>query len=220
MSNVAIHTVLQKICCFKCGYEKVLSEVLPMDVGPFSDLMNKLAKDHKLCLESEAGDNLKAKAMKASEEFEEKRIKSYYQKAIDLWGEESQVKQAVEELSELVVAINHNERGRCTYRSVLEEVADVEILIEQMKSIFIDSREEYNFTFKDSKLLTMHTCSKMSSDLLLAYKNSDRVPFYNINRMIERLISGYEIEAYNKIKQNKMEKFMKTVDDAMVLKKV
>ena len=53
--------------------------------------------------------------------------------AISVFGEEHQERIAIEELSELIQAICHKHRGR--EHNIVEEIADVEIVIEQLKII-------------------------------------------------------------------------------------
>lgn len=56
--------------------------------------------------------------------------------ALDTWGTEAQVSMVFEEMAELQNAICKYRRGRCTVEDVAEEVADVEIMLEQLKLIF------------------------------------------------------------------------------------
>lgn len=53
--------------------------------------------------------------------------------AIFVFGTNAQEKQAIEECAELIVAINHKHRGR--KHNIPEEIADVEIMLEQLKII-------------------------------------------------------------------------------------
>ena len=53
--------------------------------------------------------------------------------AIHSFGEERQERQAIEECSELIQAICHKQRGR--EHNIAEEIADVEIMLEQLKII-------------------------------------------------------------------------------------
>jgi GTP cyclohydrolase FolE2 len=53
--------------------------------------------------------------------------------AIKKYGIQSQERQAVEECSELILAISHKQRGR--EHNLIEEIADVEIMLEQLKMI-------------------------------------------------------------------------------------
>lgn len=53
--------------------------------------------------------------------------------AIRIYGEEAQERVAVEECAELIQAISHKQRGRP--HNIAEEIADVEIMLEQLKLI-------------------------------------------------------------------------------------
>jgi NTP pyrophosphatase (non-canonical NTP hydrolase) len=62
-----------------------------------------------------------------------------YQQAIDEWGFDSQVDMLIEEAAELIVAVNHARRAcwAAPLRDqVIEELADVEIMLEQMRMAF------------------------------------------------------------------------------------
>lgn len=59
--------------------------------------------------------------------------------AIRAFGEHHQECLAIEECSELIQAINHKHRGR--KNNISEEIADVEIMLEQLK-IINDCRDE------------------------------------------------------------------------------
>ena len=56
-----------------------------------------------------------------------------YKKAIATYGAKAQENQAIEECAELITAINHKHRGR--EHNIEEEIADVEIMLEQLKII-------------------------------------------------------------------------------------
>jgi len=61
---------------------------------------------------------------------------SLYKKMLEVWGEEAQVLKACEELAELQQAIvKQVQKGRWKKR-VTEEIADVELMIGQMKYVF------------------------------------------------------------------------------------
>lgn len=53
--------------------------------------------------------------------------------AINTFGADHQEKLAIEECAELIQAINHKHRGR--QHNIVEEIADVEIMLEQLKII-------------------------------------------------------------------------------------
>ncbi len=57
-------------------------------------------------------------------------------KAIEKWGADAQMNQTIEECAELIVSLNHFRRGRTSHKNVQKEMADVQIMIEQMITIF------------------------------------------------------------------------------------
>ena len=59
-----------------------------------------------------------------------------YEQAVKTYGAESQVRKAVEELTELSVALLHSLDGRGDTENIREEMADVEIMLEQLHVIF------------------------------------------------------------------------------------
>ncbi|MFA5706578.1 MAG: hypothetical protein WDA41_09510 [Candidatus Neomarinimicrobiota bacterium] len=59
-----------------------------------------------------------------------------FEQAVKTYGAESQVRKAVEELTELSVALLHSLDGRGDTENILEEMADVEIMLEQLHVIF------------------------------------------------------------------------------------
>lgn len=61
---------------------------------------------------------------------------------IETFGVESQMFQAVEELSELITALSHHRRGRITVDALTSEIADVTICIDQIALAIGISREQ------------------------------------------------------------------------------
>lgn len=59
--------------------------------------------------------------------------KEIYKAAIGCYGAYNQERMATEECAELIQAINHKHRGR--KENIAEEIADVEIMLEQLKII-------------------------------------------------------------------------------------
>jgi len=57
-------------------------------------------------------------------------------KAVDTFGVKQQKLIAIEELSELIQAICHNDRGKCDVSDVCSEIADVEIMLGQLRYIY------------------------------------------------------------------------------------
>jgi NTP pyrophosphatase (non-canonical NTP hydrolase) len=72
--------------------------------------------------------------------------------AIEQWGIEKQVDMAIEEMAELIVAINHFKRSRIDRRPVIEEIADVMIAMSQMMLIFGKDKVKYMIAYKLNRL--------------------------------------------------------------------
>ena len=64
-----------------------------------------------------------------------KRREGIYKKAISTWGETAQYEMAQEESTELALAVRKHIRKNDdhSYSNLVEEIADVEIMIEQIK---------------------------------------------------------------------------------------
>lgn len=74
-----------------------------------------------------------------------------YNKMIEKYGQKNQMLIAVEECSELQKAILKFLRGRCNQIEIAEEMADVEIMLEQLKIMF-NNKEEIEY-FKKQKIM-------------------------------------------------------------------
>lgn len=61
---------------------------------------------------------------------------SIYKDAVDKWGVESQVFMAIEEMAELTKELSKAYRGKNNGDQIREEIADVEIMMMQMRYIF------------------------------------------------------------------------------------
>ena len=59
-----------------------------------------------------------------------------YREAIDLWGTDMQEKVAIEEMSELTKEICKNWRGKDNRAAIANEIADVTIMLEQLRIIY------------------------------------------------------------------------------------
>lgn len=84
-----------------------------------------------------------------------------------LYGNEKQTELAIEEMGELLVAINHHKRGRVDVSAVQEEIADVKIAMDQLAMIY---GEEGVSEFEKKKLarlkdrITKHLQKAMSKE--------------------------------------------------------
>ena len=79
-------------------------------------------------------------------------------KAIDTYGTEAQMMQCIEEMAELIQAINKYFRANTdeemakAYISVIEEISDVQIMLEQMRLLFGDKAVDEQITAKLGRL--------------------------------------------------------------------
>lgn len=74
-------------------------------------------------------------------------------RAVDAYGKEHQLIICMEEMAELTKELTKNLRGHHNLQDISEEVADVEIMLEQVKVLF-DLRE-YVADAKEAKLLRL-----------------------------------------------------------------
>ena len=74
-----------------------------------------------------------------------------YERALKTWGKDAQMLQVIEEMSELTKEILKNiNRGKDNVSEIIEETADVEIMLQQLKVCYgINQQVE---TYKKEKL--------------------------------------------------------------------
>lgn len=77
------------------------------------------------------------------------------EKAINTYGEEAQTDMMIEEMSELTKALLKNRRNesRKTRADIIEEMADVQIMLDQMKIIY-DADDELG-NYREDKLVRL-----------------------------------------------------------------
>ncbi len=85
-----------------------------------------------------------------------------YKKAIMKYGRPSRLNLAVEEMSELTKEICKHIRGECRFDEIAEEMADVEIMLEQLKMMFENSR--HVSMYKEQKLQRLADRMDQNSD--------------------------------------------------------
>lgn len=78
---------------------------------------------------------------------------SVCQRALDTWGKHHQLTVCMEEMAELTKELSKNIRGQDNDLGIAEEVADVEIMLEQLKIIF-DIRTDVE-NVKNEKLIRL-----------------------------------------------------------------
>ncbi len=75
-----------------------------------------------------------------------------YHRALKTWGNNPQMLQVIEEMSELIKEILKNvNRGKDNISEIIEETADVEIMLEQLKCCYNIKQEVEDY--KKQKLL-------------------------------------------------------------------
>lgn len=67
-------------------------------------------------------------------EFDERR--AVYRRAIETFGEDAQLWMVIEEMSELAKEICKFQRGKHSLVDIADEIADVQIMLEQVTMIF------------------------------------------------------------------------------------
>lgn len=72
------------------------------------------------------------------------------QKAINRWGEDAQTKMVLEEMSELQKEICKRWRGKDNTSEIAEEIADVAIMLDQLK-LMLGIRDDVSL-FREKKL--------------------------------------------------------------------
>ena len=81
------------------------------------------------------------------------RTRDIYTAAVKKYGKEHQLVLCMEEMAELTKELSKNMRGSKNITNISEEIADVEIMLEQLRVIF-GNRSEVD-TIKAEKLLRL-----------------------------------------------------------------
>lgn len=75
-----------------------------------------------------------------------------YQKAVEQYGVEPQTKMAIEEMAELTNALMKLARGRVTVDDIVEEIADVTIMMQQLAYIYGRKNVDLQIDYKSQRL--------------------------------------------------------------------
>lgn len=75
-----------------------------------------------------------------------------YRATLDKWGEEAQYDQAVEECAELIAGLKHFKRRRVEADTIIDELADVTLMIGQLSWMFGTEKVEAAIEVKLEKL--------------------------------------------------------------------
>lgn len=63
-------------------------------------------------------------------------LEELYRTTVDVWGEPAQYDQAVEECAELIAALMHYRREKVDAQQVIDELADVTLMVGQLTWMF------------------------------------------------------------------------------------
>ena len=113
-----------------------------------------------------------------------------YRKSLDTYGLSSQLDQTIEECAELTIAIRHYKRGRCTIEDLAAEMADVEIMLEQMRLVYgpqIDAAKEIKLVRLEERLLVGAALTEFFA-LVCAYEQGYAAKEIKLARPVERLL--------------------------------
>lgn len=72
--------------------------------------------------------------------------------AVEYFGHETQINIAIEECSELIQALCHIRRSKCSREHVMKEIADVYLILESLKHIFDSEWIDLNLKIKTKRL--------------------------------------------------------------------
>jgi len=75
-----------------------------------------------------------------------------YRKTLEKWGEDAQYDQAVEECAELIIALKHFRRGKIDAQKVIDELADVTLMLGQLSWMFGEDNIKKTVDIKLDKL--------------------------------------------------------------------
>ena len=80
------------------------------------------------------------------------KYRDIYSKTLNKWGEQAQYDQAIEECAELIVALQHFSRGRIDRAAVVNELADVFLMVGQLTYMFGEDQLSESVRKKITKL--------------------------------------------------------------------
>jgi len=84
--------------------------------------------------------------------MDDDEIDALYILATETWGRDPQMGQSLEECGEYVAALQKWRRGRGTDDDVIDEIADVAIMMDQMANLFGREKVQARIAFKLNRL--------------------------------------------------------------------
>lgn len=79
-------------------------------------------------------------------------MENIYKATLRKWGEDAQYDQAVEECAELIIALKHFKRGKIGAQEVIDELADVTLMLGQLTWMFGEEDVQKTVAVKLGKL--------------------------------------------------------------------
>ena len=79
-------------------------------------------------------------------------MESLYKATLEKWGEDAQYDQTVEECAELIAALKHFRRGKIDRQAVIDELADVTLMLGQLTWMFGEELVQKTVEAKLAKL--------------------------------------------------------------------
>lgn len=141
---------------------------------------------------------------------------------LDFYGEEAQAKQTIQEICELVVGITKNDISNIT-----EEIADVEIMLEQFKmfealdeGVFKNIKIAYKEAFKCRKEIleerTIEALLKVATDIAVQARVNATQQIAKVEIFMDEYIKlrGISREDIDAIKENKVKRQLKRITDS------
>ncbi len=80
------------------------------------------------------------------------QYREIYEKTLEKWGEKAQYDQLIEECAELIATLKHYERGKANLENVVDELADVYLMVGQLAYMLGEDRLQQAVTRKIAKL--------------------------------------------------------------------
>ena len=80
------------------------------------------------------------------------KYREIYARTISKWGEKAQYDQAIEECAELIVSLQHFARGKVDKATVVNELADVYLMVGQLTYMFGEDQLSESVEKKIAKL--------------------------------------------------------------------
>ncbi|PLX95279.1 MAG: antitoxin [Desulfuromonas sp.] len=79
-------------------------------------------------------------------------LESIYRATLATWGEEAQYDQMIEECAELIASLKHLKRGKVEDQAIIDELADVTLMVGQLTWMFGQERVAEAIAAKTKKL--------------------------------------------------------------------